>query len=443
MVGVARAQQKALGIATSLCALALILRLTLKPLGGPLPSGFHWCLFCGSFGAADFVLNILLFIPLGWGLRQAGIPRWPIYLFGLALAVTIETLQDFVISGREAGLNDVVANPLGGVLGVWLADHMHTLLAPNRNTSRRLALGAATAWIVLAGVLPWLMRPSLPRTQYWEQVAPDLPKYGKYTGEILSATYNGQPFRQGRLSDSASAAMRHAFLDGAAQVEVTTVAAPSAGRVAPIVSVFDGEEQEIFMVACAGGDLVFGVRTRLDDLKFHSPAHRLHGVIPCDAPSAADTIRITASVDRIGLKLAVERNGRIASSRPDPGAWQAWRLLVSDSYGRQARFAAYLTALWVVLCLVPLGYWLARMGRRTTYGLRDVRYSRSQRPDVVQRPSWPFRLGVSVATLAVTLAIIPVCVGSRLAPLPVWIAGAAGIVLGFALALWDREAVWT
>jgi VanZ family protein len=420
MAGVAQAQQKALGIATSLCALALILRLTLKPLGGPLPSGFHWCLFCGSFGAADFVLNILLFIPLGWGLRTAGVPRWPIYLFGLALAVTIETLQDFVVSGRESGLNDIVANPLGGVLGVWLADHMRLLFAPDRSTSRRLALGAAAAWIVLAGILPWLMGPSLPRTQYWEQVAPDLPKYGKYTGEIVSATYNGQPFRQGRLTDSASAAMRQSFLNGAAHIAVVTVPAPTVGRLAPIVSVFDGEKQEIFMVACAGQDLVFGVRTRLDYLKFHSPAHRLHGVIPCDTPSDADTIRIAATVDHVGLKLAVERDGQIASSRPDAGAWQAWRLLVSDSFGRQAHFGPYLTALWVVLCLTPLGYWLARSG------LGGV-----------------FRLGVSVATLVVTLAIIPVGVGSRLAPFPVWIAGVAGIIIGFALALWDHEAVWT
>src|SRR5579862_3868147 len=122
MASVAPAQQKALGSATSLFALILIARLTLKPLGGPLPSGFHWCVFCGSFGAADFLLNIALFVPLGWGLRMAGVRRWPIYLFGLLLAGTIETLQDFVVSGRESGLNDLISNPLGAVIGVALAD---------------------------------------------------------------------------------------------------------------------------------------------------------------------------------------------------------------------------------------------------------------------------------------------------------------------------------
>jgi hypothetical protein len=413
MVSVARAQQKALGFATSLCALALIARLTLKPLGGPLPSGFNWCVFCGSFGAADFLLNIALFVPLGWGLRTAGLRRWPIYLFGFLLAGTIETLQDFVISGRESGLNDIIANPLGGIVGVWLADHMRLILSPDPKTSRRLALGAAVAWLVLTAVIPWLMGPSLPRTQYWEQVAADLPKFGKYRGQILSATYDDQPFRSGRLSDSASAAMRSDFLHGRARVDITTIPAPNAGgHLAPIVGVFDGERQEIFMVACAGQDLVFGVRTRLDDLRFHSPAHRLHGVIPCDSTTApGDTIRIAAAVDRVGLLLAVARAGKTASARPDAGAWQGWRLLLSDQYGKYARYGPYLTVLWTVLWLFPLGYWLGRSPGR-----------------------W-FALGVGGLTLIVSLAIIPMGVGSRPAPPHVWIAGAIGLLLGF---LWTK-----
>ncbi len=440
MASVARAQQKALGFATSMCAFVLIVRLTLKPLGGPLPSGFHWCVFCGSFGAADFLLNIALFVPLGWGLRMAGVRRWPIYLFGLLLAGTIETLQDFVVSGRESGLNDLISNPLGAVIGVALADASSVLFRPDAATSRRLAIGAAAIWIALAALMPWLMRPSLPRTQYWEQIAAHLPKYGVYTGQIVSATFNGQPFRQGRLSDSESAALRGAFLHGTARVAVTTIPAPSIGRVAPIVSVFDGQKQEIFMIACAGQDLIFGVRTRLDDLRFHSPAHRLHGVIPCDAsgtPSAVDTVRIAASVDRLGLFLAAERDGTTASARPDAGAWQAWRLIISDSYGKQARFASYLTALWVILWMAPLGYWLARAGRR-----RDDIVEPESRPEQRLGPPILFRLGLSAITLVASLAIIPVGAGSRLAPLPVWLAGVAGVLLGYALAHWDREIVW-
>jgi hypothetical protein len=415
MVSVARAQQKALGFATSLCALALIARLTLKSLGGPLPSGFNWCVFCGSFGAADFLLNIALFVPLGWGLRMAGVRRWPIYLFGLLLAGTIETLQDFVVSGRESGLNDIIANPLGGIVGVWLADHMRLIFAPDAKTSRRLALGAAAAWLGLAAILPWLMGPSLPRAQYWEQVAADLPKLGKYRGQILAATYNGQLFQNGRLTDSASAAMRNDFMHGRAQVNVVTIPAPNVGgHVAPIVGVFDGEREEIFMVACAGNDLAFGVRTHLDDLRFHSPAHRLHGVIPCDPsdppPEAPDTVRIHAEVDHVGLKLTAERAGRVASSRPDAGAWQAWRILISDSYGRQASFAHLVTALWVVIWLAPLGYWLGRA-------------------------AWP--LSASAAIVGITLVgsflAFPALAGSPVAPALIWAVAAIGLVAGIAI----------
>lgn len=416
MVSVARAQQKALGSATSLCALVLIVRLTMKPLGGPLPSGFHWCVFCGSFGFADFLLNIALFVPLGWGLRTAGFRRWPIYVFGLLLAVTIESLQNYVISGRESGLNDIIANPLGNIVGVWLADHMRLIFVPDSKSSRRLALGIAAAWALLAAILPWLMGPSLPRAQYWEQVAADLPKLGLYRGQILSATYNDQPFRNGRLSDSASAAMRDAFLHGHARVDITTIPAPNArGRVAPIVGVFDGAREEIFMVACAGNDLAFGVRTRLDDLRLHSPTHRLHGVIPCDPgtpdPIAPDTIRIHAAVDRIGLALTAQRGGRTASSRPDAGAWQAWRLLVSDSYGRQARFAHPVTALWVIVWFLPLGYWLVR-GAWTR----------------------PIVAGVALFVLAESFLLVPAVSGSPVAPVLVWLVALAGLAAGAALA---------
>jgi hypothetical protein len=421
MVSVARAQQKALGFATSLCAVALIARLTLKPLGGPLPSGFNWCVFCGSFGFADFLLNIALFVPLGWGLRMAGVRRWPIYLVGFLLAGTIETLQDFVISGRESGLNDIIANPLGGIIGVWLADHMHLIFSPDPKTSRRLAIGAAVAWLALAAIMPWLMGPSLPRTQYWEQVAADLPKFGKYRGQILSATFNGQPFRNGRLTDSASADMRGALWRGRARIDITTIPQPNVGgRLAPIVGVFDGERQEIFMVACAGQDLIFGVRTRLDYLKFHSPAHRLHGVIPCDtATTSADTIRIAAAVDRVGLLLSAERDGRTASARPDAGAWQGWRLLISDSYGKQARFGPYLTAFWAVLWLLPLGYWLGRSRNRA------------------------FAMGVGSLILLVSLAIIPMSVGSRPAPSHVWIAGILALLVGYLWTLTPLSLDWT
>ena len=166
------------------------------------------------------------------------------------------------------------------------------------------------------------------------------------------------------------------------------------------------------MVACAGEDLVFGVRTRLDYLKLHSPAHRLHGVIPCDTTvTPPDTIRIAATVDRVGMLLSADRDGKTASARPDAGAWQGWRLLISDNYGKQARYGPYLTGLWTFLWLLPLGYWLDR----SNGGL--------------------FRFVLGGVTLLVSLAIIPMSVGSRPAPPHVWIAGMVGLLLGF---LWTR-----
>jgi hypothetical protein len=416
MAGVARAQQKALGFATTLCSLALIARLTLTAHGhGPLPSGFRWCVFCGTFGFADFLLNIALFIPLGWGLRVAGVRRWPIYLFGFLLAATIETLQDYVIAGRESGLNDLIANPLGAIVGVWLADHMRALVAPAAATSRRLALGIAAAWCLLAAIMPWLIEPSLPRAKYWEQVAARLPRLGKYHGQILSATYDGQPFRGGRLSDSASAAMRDSILHGRARVDVTTIPAPSSGGlVTPIVGVFDGEREEIFMVTCAGTDLEFGVRSHRDDLKLHAAAQELlRGAIACDDSDVhpGDTVRIHAAVDPTGLVLTAERAGRVVSARPDVGAWLAWRLLVPDMYSRQVGLSRSLTVCWLVLWTLPLGYWLVRA-------------------------AWPLSIlaGVALVALVEPLLVVPAVSGTPVAPALIWLVASAGLAGGFALA---------
>ena len=72
---VAQAQQIPLGIATTVVSLAIIGGLTMTPLGTEMPDHFDYCILCGRFGTADFILNVLLFIPLGFGLRLAGVRR--------------------------------------------------------------------------------------------------------------------------------------------------------------------------------------------------------------------------------------------------------------------------------------------------------------------------------------------------------------------------------
>src|SRR5688500_13671473 len=75
------------------------------------------CLVCGDRGGVDVLLNLLLFIPLGVGLRMAG---WPIPVAAIAallLSLTVESLQSFVVVGRDASLSDLIFNTAGAALG--------------------------------------------------------------------------------------------------------------------------------------------------------------------------------------------------------------------------------------------------------------------------------------------------------------------------------------
>ena len=75
------------------------------------------CLLCGDQSILDAVLNSLLFIPLGLGLRLAGMSRRRAFAIGLVTTITVETLQ-LGIPGRDTSLGDIFTNSFGGLLGI-------------------------------------------------------------------------------------------------------------------------------------------------------------------------------------------------------------------------------------------------------------------------------------------------------------------------------------
>jgi VanZ family protein len=74
--------------------------------------------------AGDLIRNIILFIPLGvliaaWHGRRLGQPAWRAIFLLAAISASFETLQLF-IPVRSPSIDDVIANTLGGSLGVLL-----------------------------------------------------------------------------------------------------------------------------------------------------------------------------------------------------------------------------------------------------------------------------------------------------------------------------------
>jgi len=75
----------------------------------------------------DFFLNVLLFIPFGFGLcawlRKRGSSRWALFFLalgaGAGVSYVVELLQ-FYIPARDSGWEDVVSNTVGSVSGFFL-----------------------------------------------------------------------------------------------------------------------------------------------------------------------------------------------------------------------------------------------------------------------------------------------------------------------------------
>src|SRR5882724_7729315 len=132
-----------------------------------------WCLACGDLGLLDVLLNVLLFIPLGAGLRLLGRSWRQVTLLGAALSFAIETAQYFAISGRDASLGDLLTNTAGAALGALLAASWRVWLVPTPRSARLLSLAAALIWLSQVAVTGAAVRPALPPTVYWGQRAAD------------------------------------------------------------------------------------------------------------------------------------------------------------------------------------------------------------------------------------------------------------------------------
>lgn len=76
-----------------------------------------------NFHLLEFTANILMFVPLGLciGLLLPKRAQWAGLLILPALSVAIETAQYVFLANRLATVSDVVANSLGGWIGLGIA----------------------------------------------------------------------------------------------------------------------------------------------------------------------------------------------------------------------------------------------------------------------------------------------------------------------------------
>lgn len=399
-----------------MASLAAIAVLTLVPQSGT-PIGSHFCLICGSFGAVNGILNVLLFLPIGVGLALSGLP-WKRALLGMfALSGLIETAQFFVIPGRYSAVGDVLANTIGGALGFAIARHAITLLRPSWRTALALSVCWSVVWLAIQAVSAYGFSLTIPRSEYYGQIARRLENLEQFRGRVISARIGDLAVPDTRFTDSRKA--RELLIGGAVFTATITPAAPTQA-IAPIVRVVDATRREILLFAQNTDELVFAVRTGASALRLRPPVFHLGDLFPRTSPAGsgltADPLSVSASYS--AREVRVRTQGRTFYERDIPiSASLGWTIFLPFQWiieGTPAELG--LSAIWTACLLLPLGYW-------TTSGARSRRGENTTKA----------KMAVAAAVmliLYVGMVVVPHAFELNAARPSDWIAGLTAILLG-------------
>jgi glycopeptide antibiotics resistance protein len=121
--------------------LAIVIGLILYGSTYPWKFGHGHAAWRASFNAADFAVNVAVYIPLGlFGRLAFGARRpWIPVLLALGLSISVELLQS-VMSVRRSSVYDIVANAVGTALGMAAAAALQRIGRDRRTDARAIIL---------------------------------------------------------------------------------------------------------------------------------------------------------------------------------------------------------------------------------------------------------------------------------------------------------------
>ncbi len=361
-----------------------------------------WCLVCGEYGGVDVLNNILLFMPLGLGLSLIGLRTARVLMLGALLSLGIELLQLAVIPGRDASLSDVLTNSLGSAAGALAGKHLSQLLFPTVERALSLALAGGFAWLGVQASTAVLLRPWTPdeiRGGAWARaVTGRIP----FDGTVITAVVSGF-----HISDELKPAPELAakLRRGDVHLELGLLSGTHAAVWSPIFEVL-GPRGSILSVEAVGSDLAFHPPMQSSRLRLRRPALRLQDALPS---ISGVPLRVTARAhgDTLSASWSIAE-GNIFRSLQVLGPTLGWTLItpVRYAFGPEAR---WITGVWIAGWLAVIAYWSA-----------------ARRAQPLATAS------ILTLLLCTSLAMVPVIFGYPVGHWTEWLAGSAGVGIGYA-----------
>jgi len=401
------------GVGLSALVLAVVLVATLTPASASTPTANFWCVACGEFGGLDVFNNVVMFVPLGFAFALATDRRWRSILACVAVTTFVESMQIRIVQGRDSSLSDLLANSLGGVIGVELALRRILLLRPRGRAASVLAIaGAAGFALVMTLASLGFHAASIPRS-LWVQWTPDRAGFEPFTGELLDFNLDGIDLPRGFYPPKSLGVDR--VLRGRvwhATVDINTAALrPRRSVIARIAE----EWTVLVSIEQYGWDLACQQKTRSADFRFRSPKIAIRDAVAPPRGSSAERVRFTCS--RQGDSLVASTADRQEVLRLSPSL--GW-LFVSPINITVPSYYVLVSAIWLAALAFPAGYWIRCVAESDVRGA-DVGHPR-RAPYVA--------VSALVVAFCVGLLLVPRLAGTAPGSWWEWASAAVGALAG-------------
>jgi hypothetical protein len=361
------------------------------------------CLVCGDHGGADVLLNLLLFTPLATGLRLLGWSWRRVALTSALLSFAVESLQYYVVPGRDASLSDLLTNTTGAAIAAAIAPHLGRLVAPDRALARRLFFGSVALWLGVLGFSALAMMPWVPSGRLWNDCTGSLGEADLFSGAVRSVVLNGVLLPCDAELPGALP-VREALRRGEATLDVVALSGSPTGR-RRLIHTVRVPRGFLLVLAQEGRSAAFSGPTAGLRLRLHSPILRLPKAFP---PVEGMPVELHARIHDRRMWISSSASGkrrRVELALSPSHGWSAilpWGIQM----GRPLRLA---TAVWIGGLILPAAYWAGFIRK-------------------------PVRGSAGVAgALAAGLGVLPSLTGYAPAHWSEWVGGFLGAAFGWAL----------